>query len=792
MAKYRFTPRVPRKYIGVYRPRSDSYEKASGMAKYADDIALKRQHPEMVYMKILKSPYPHAVIKSIDTRRAEAYPGVVGVIKYSDPEVASLKTTSSSWTDATNTIDRRRSWSILDRKVLGDTARWVGDEVGVAIAAETQEIVEEALKLVDIQWEVLPFVVRLEDAIKPGAPLVHPEINPESNYTPYREFSGPDTYVDRGDVDKAFAEADVVVDTECTYSNPQQCSLDYWDCLADWARDGQITVWSNSYAVDQSRMHLHDMLDAPLNQIRVISPYVGGSFGRGDSGDQPFFVLSALMSKKTGRPVKYRQTRNFHDTRLSMIGKVKIGAKKDGTITAVQIEETGNIGAYDDWSVAVTKIVPKEWSENMLGSIPNLRMASRTVYTNMIPSGVMRSVGNIQVNYFFGLALDELAEKLGMDPIELAIKNITCNNVPTPNHCLEEVLRAGAREFGWDRRHAPGRGEVFEGSKKRGIGFSVNNTWHTENQEYRRGPTQVLIKLNPDGTVILNAPTVETGTSTNSCAVQACADTLGVSPEKVKWISVQDTETGLKDQVQTDSAASYLLSEAIYQCALEVKGKLLEAVARKLKRKPEELDVHEGRVFVKSSPEIGMTIPEYYASVDLLTEDTLTPIACYYCRPLSLDDLGQAYRATFAEVEVDTETGEVKVLRMLVCCDGGTVLYPSGAEGQLIGGQVQGLGEAIYEGMIYDETTGAPLNFNFIDYHFPTMEDFPDNVDPMLMEVYKGYGIYGCTGMGEGSPCCTPRAIANAIYNAIGVRVDALPITPIKILEALGKEGEQE
>ncbi len=794
--KKAFTYRVPRKYIGQYRPRSDGYEKASGLAKFTDDITLKRLFPDMLYMKILKSPYPHARIKRIDTSRAEALPGVKAILKYTDPEIMELKMTSACWSDATGSQDQKRGWThgVLDRKVLGDTAHWAGDELGVAIGAEDPETVEEAIRLVDVEWEVLPFVLTVEDALKPEAPLIHPEVNPDNNCIPNFDFTGPDIFLDHGDVDKAFAEADVIVETACTHGNAQQCALDYWSCCVEWNRNDQITVWSNSYAVDQTRIHFYDMFskyNLPMSNIRVISPFVGGSHGRGDTGDQPFFLLCGLMSRKTGRPVKYRQSRkeHFHDTRTAGLGKVKIGAKRDGTITALQSEFDGNMGAYADIGIAAVKFVPGEWAEACIGHIPNIRMIGRGVYTNTIPSSCVRSIGNIHMNNFVGLALDTLAEKLDMDPIELAIKNLGHHVVPIPNPCVEEVVRAGARQIGWERRHAPGKGEWFEGTKKRGIGFSVNNTWHTENQEIRRGPIQVLIKLNPDGTVILDAPTVETGPGSNSCAIAACAETLGVRFEDVRWISVQDTETGLKDQVQTDSAVSYILAESVTLCALDVKRRLLEMVGGKLNREPEELDVNDGRVFVKASPDTGITIKEYYESIDLTDGGNLVPLTGYINKPIATKDVGIAYMACFAEVEVDTETGQVDVLKLVVPSDGGTVINPSGAEGQLVGGQCQGMGESLFEGMIYDEATGIPLNFNFVDYKFPTMADFPD-IDPLCMEVYQGNGLFGACGMGEAAPCCTPRAIENAIYNAVGVRMKEFPITPDKVLEALGKVGE--
>ena len=529
-----------------------------------------------------------------------------------------------------------------------------------------------------------------------------------------------------------------------------------------------------------------------MKDIRAISPFVGGQHGKGDTGDQPFFIVATLMSKQTGRPVKFRHNRyeHFHDTRTGMIGKFKIGAMKDGTITALEFKNTGILGAYLDFSMFAIKFVPKEVAEVLFGRIPNVRMTGTGIYTNIIPSSCMRSIGNVQMCWFLGLAMDTLAERLGMDPIELAIKNLSHHLIPAPNPCVEEVVRSGARAIGWERRHAPGQGEWFEGTKKRGMGFAVHNTWHVECQEHHRGPTQVKIKLNPDGTVILEAPTVEIGTGSNGCAVAVCAETLGVPIEDVRWISIQDTETGLKDVVQTDSSVSFILSEAVYQCALKLKAELFEKVGKKLGRNPEELDIVDSRVFVKAAPEIGMTIKEYYDSiVDLFLEDSLVPLTAFHVRQISLKDYGIAYMAAFAEVEVDTETGQVEVLKFVMATDGGTVLNPAGAEGQLIGGQVIGLGEALYEGMIYDEATGIPLNFNLVDYKFPTMADFPD-IDPLPLEVYKGHGEYGACGMGEGAGACTPRAIENAVYNAIGVRINDLPITPVKVLEALGKVGD--
>lgn len=790
--EYSFVPRVPHDYIGTYHPRNDGLAKAAGLAEFADDATSLTRFPRQAYMRILKSPYPNARIRQIDTSEAEKLSGFLGILRYDDPEIVALPQTSDAWSDAVNTLDAKRGWTsgALDRRILGQRAYWVGDEVGAAVAADSIETAEEAIRLLKVDWEVLPFALSVEDALMPDAPVIHPEVNPNGNEVLPADFWGPEVFVDRGDVSKAFSDADVVVETKTSYGNATECAMDYWSVLADWTED-MLTVISNSYGVDQTRMHLHAMLSLPMNKVRVITPYEGGSHGRGNTGDQQFFILAALMSKKIGRPVKYRQNRveHFHTTRTKQLAKVKIGAKKDGTITAISTEVMADSGAFFLLCGGSVKGVPGEWAECFLGQIPNVRMSGRVVYTNIIPSSCMRSIGNIQINFHVGEALDALAEKLCMDPVVIAEKNFSNEMEPTPNASLEAVVRAGAKAIGWEKRHEANADIWYDKTKKRGMGFSCNNTWHTEAQEYRRGEAQVKIKLNPDGSVILDAPTVETGVGTNTCAQLACAEGLGVLPERISWIHRQDTQTGLKDQVQTDSGASGGLTESAFECAVRLKKRFLAQVAKKMDCEADALDMKEGRVFVKAHPETGMSIEQYYDELDLNTEGTLVPLVELYSRRYTDKNYGHAYMATFAEVEVDTETGEVKILKIAISSDGGTVLYPTGAEGQLIGGQCIGVGEGIFETMVYDEKTGIPLNFNFIDYKFPTIEDIPP-VEPLPVEVYRGGGNFGSIGMGEGAPCCTPRAIANAVYNAVGIRINETPITPFKVLKALKKEEE--
>ena len=778
-----FKPRVPRQFVGGYRPRIDGAEKAHGRAPYADDEICDRNYPGLLHARVLRCPYPRARIKQLDTTKAAALPGVKAILTYQDPEVARLKPTNAGWTDAVDTVsyDKMMWTKFRDRRVLGDYATWAGDELGVVVAAETEMIAEQALRLVEVKWEQLPFVLDPLEAMRPGAPVLHPQIA-EHNVLPPDPVGGPDVFLSKGDVEQGFASAEVVVEMDTSHHNPTQGSLDPWCCVADW-KEGRLTVFSNSYAADQTRMHVSQMLEIPIHKVRVISKYVGGQFGRGDTGDQPFFIFTALLAKKAGRPVKFKHTRrdSFHDTRQGALYHCKVGATAAGKITALHFKSIGDIGAHADHSVFALKFAPAEVSDAALAPIPNIRMESYAVYTDRIPGCMMRGVGNSQFNFIFGRMIDGLAERLGMDPIELALKNFGHAWGVCPDKSLTAVLETGAARIGWaEKRHKPGQGPLYEGAIRRGVGFSMHPGWHAEWQEERRGQVQAKITLHPDGTVTLDAPTVETGTGSNTCNVLGCAEALGflgVRPEDIRWVSTVDTDNGMRDCVQTDSAVSFLQSEVLVVAAQQLNQKLLDLAAPVLGVPADQLTVTGGQIH---APGHSLSVKE------LLWKGDLVPLSVMVSRRPSGTKTGVPYIASFAEVEVDTGTGRTQVLKLVIINDCGTVMYASGAESQQIGGQVMAMGEALTEELIYDPVRGVPLNFNFIDYKMPTILDMPA-IDPVLLEVWRGAGEYGACGIGEGTLTCSPRAIANAVYNAIGARVDELPLTPEKVLRALGK-----
>lgn len=778
-----YKPRVPRQFVGGYRPRIDSIEKAHGRAPFADDIISERNYPGLLHAVVLRSPYPRARIISLDASKAAAFPGVKAVLTYQDPEVSRLKPTNAGWTDAVDTVSyENMMWrKFRDRRVLGDYAAWVGDELGVAIAAETEQIAKQALNLVDVEWEELPFVMDPLSAMKPDAPVIFPEIA-ANNVLPPDPIGGLDVFLTKGDVELGFTSADVVLEMDTKHHNPTQGALDPWCCMAEWEED-RLTIVSNSYAADQTRMHISQMLELPIHKVRVISKYVGGQFGRGDTGDQPFFLFTALLSKKAGRPVKFKHSRHdsFHDTRQPALYHCKVGAKADGTITALHFKSIGDIGAHADHSVFALKFAPAEISEAALAPIPNIKMESYAVYTNHIPGCMMRGVGNSQFNFVFGRMIDALAERLNMDPIDLAIRNFGHEWGSCPDQSLTAVLNTGALRIGWkEKRKNPGSGPLYDGVKKRGVGFSLHPGWHAEWQEERRGQVQAKITLYPDGTVTLDAPTVETGTGSNTCNLLGCAEALsflGIRPEDITWVSTVDTDSGMRDCVQTDSAVSFLQSEVLVEAARELKNKLLALAAPILGVQADQLTISQGLITGPSGSK---------GYKELLWQGDLIPLSVMVSRRPASQRTGVPYIASFAEVEVEISTGRTQVLKLVIVNDCGTVMYASGAEAQQIGGQVMAIGEALTEEIIYDPVHGVPLNFNFIDYKFPTIVDMPE-IDPVLLEVWRGAGEYGACGIGEGTLTCTPRAIANAVYNAIGVRIDDIPITYEKVLKALGR-----
>jgi xanthine dehydrogenase molybdenum-binding subunit len=774
-------------------------DKVLGRVKFFDDLCIAAASPRLLHCAILNAPYANGRILSMDSSEAEAMEGVRAVLRCDDPEVRALKPTTHSWTDTAITPYHRetlpRWW---DRVVLGDGSKFVGEQMGVAVAAETREIAEEALRRIRIEWETLPPFLEVDEALREGAAVLHPECNPHGNQVPHRPEleaapeSADDVVLDLGDVEKALAEADVVVEADKTFGgNTVHGTLDFRGVMIRW-EDDLMEVWTNHYFADQVRMHLHEMLGVPMARIRVHNTGCGAHMGKYNTGENVFFIIAAILAKRTRRPVKYKMNvhEEFAECRTTVNFKIRAGAKKDGTITGWIWDGTANNGAYTCVTgYALTAFLCAEGIPRLFSSVENMRIISKVVFTNRIPSGVMRSIGNIQQNWPLSQVVDMLAEKLDVDPAVLYKKNFGNPYNPYPNRSVAAVIDAGAREIGWERRHKAGAGEWFDGCKKRGIGMSLHNQWHAEWQENARGRVEVYIRVNPDLSVLLNAPTKETGAGGNSAAVFACAENLsflGTKPEDIKWIAEGDTDMGLRDVPPTDSVVSFLLSEALVGAASAVKKEFLARAAPLLGLEAANLDMDEGLIFARGKPDAVLM-----RARDVMMDDDCVPITGYNIRGNNKHATGAGYGAWFAEVEVDTETGAVQVLHMVIANDVGQVMHASGAESQQIGGvSCIGMGESLSEELCYDRRTGTLLNANYLDYKMRTLADAP-LVSPILIEEWRGAGEYGACGLAESTPTGVCAAVGNAIHNAIGVRIDRPPFTPRKILEALSGQSSE-
>jgi xanthine dehydrogenase molybdenum-binding subunit len=789
------TERPGRKYIGSYSPKYDGYEKATGRTLYFDDVAIKSRAESMAVCRIFESPYANARITWMDTGRAESYPGVYAVIRYDDPEILKLKPFTHCWTNNQLSPYHIVNWcpKVFDRRILGNEARWVGEEMGVAVAAESEDVAEKALALIDMEWEFLGDVVlEIDDAMKPGARVLHPEINPHSNEMP-RGGKLPDdgeAPFEKGDVDGALVGADVIVEAEKTMGGgvvPGR--LDRYGGIASWDGD-KLDVWAGHFFKDQLRLILYAMLDIPLSKIRVRTTNVGGSFGKSNMGEQGFYIIIAFLSKRIGMPVKYRNDlrSEFAEVRNKVTWNLRMGATKDGAITAMDFTGTGNGGSYAAVIEAVVGYFVQVGSETTFGHIPNVRMKYRNFYTNRMPGGIMRGIGNIQLNFVIIQAVDMLAEKLGMDPLDIVEKNFGDEHSDLPNVSLSAVLREGASMVSWEDRHGPGEGPLYDRTKKKGVGMSFWNQWHAEWQQEERGRLEVQIRLNPDLSVILDAPTCETGNGANSSSVLACAealDFLGVTPDRIEWVSIGDTETGYRDCHPTDSSVGLLHAELIAEAGGMIRKELLDRASKHLAMPADEIEIVNA---------VARPINDRGKSVDvesLIMDSDAVPVSAHAIRIPNLTVTGLPFGAWFVEVSVDIETGRIDVDRIVILNDGGTILHASGVESQQIGGQTIALGETLFEEIAYDKKTGVALNTNFIDYKMPTILDVPD-IDPVPMEVWRGAGEYGAAGIAEGTACGTPSAIANAVYNAVGIRLDELPFKPEKVLEKLAALSDDE
>jgi 4-hydroxybenzoyl-CoA reductase subunit alpha len=800
--------------IGKPTAMVDAAEKTTGSGKYTDDLSL----PGMLIGKILHSPYPHARIKKIDTTRAEQLEGVVAVAVGKDAP---------------------RTYGILpvghDEYPLAlDKVRYVGDNVACVIAIN-EAVAEKALELIDVDYEVLPAYFDPEESMKAETHLIH-DHKPNNLEKDYHHVFG--------DPDQGFAEADQIAEARFLANEVTHAAMEPHSTLASFEIDphtgkpGRLTVWSSTQVPYYLQHKLSLVLEMPMQQIRVIKPLVGGGFG-GKSEVIPLEIIAAIAARKAQAPVKITYTREevfwAHRGRPRTIIDLKTGVKNDGRITAVKARVVQDGGAYCSYGV-VTIL----YSGALLGAlydIPNIQYDGYRVLTNKPACGAMRGHGTVNVRFAFESQLDELAAQIGMDPAEIRRRNllqppcITVNGLRVQSYGLPECIEKTVERSGWKTR----KGKL---PKARGLGIACSHYVSGAANSIIRSDmphSTVNIKIDRDGGVVVYTGASEIGQGSDTMTAQIAAEALGCSLGRVRVIAA-DTDLTPIDIGSYSSRVTFMAGNATLRAAQEVKKLIAAAAAKKMGCAQEELmfrddvvrrsDAHvgtgdvgtaapsrpveqssaasvsgrvEGQILRGSlqqkrkdeGPKDVMTFEEaVVAAIDF--HGALTGTGSYAPPPEARGGKHKgagvgpspaySYSAQVAEVSVDEETGEVTVHKVWAAHDCGRALNPVSVEGQIIGSVWMGMGQALTEEMIWKD--GMLMNPGLLEYRSPSSVESPE-VEPIIVESIDPEGPFGAKECSEGSLAATIPAIANAIYDAVGVRLHESPFTPERVLAAL-------
>lgn len=742
------------KVIGTRPIRHDGADKVTGRAIYGNDV----QMAGLLHGKILRSPHAHAKIKRIDTSAAEKLPGVHAVTTAKD-----LPDLKDKWADLG---EGRVNLADLGANVLAhDKVLYKGHAVA-AVAAVSPHVAEEAVKLIEVEYEPLPSVTWVLDAMKPDAPVLHAHIHTEdmvgqrigekpSNVSKYLLFEA-------GDLDKGFASADVVIEHEFKTATVHQGYIEPHVSTALWNQDGHLTVWTVTQGSFTARQQTAELLRIPISQVTVVPCEIGGGFG----GKIPVYLepVAALLSRKSGRPVKISMTRAevFEGTGPTpgSCVRVKLGAKKDGSIVAGHAWLAYDAGAFPGGVIA-----PGCMCVFSCYDIPNYRVEGYDVVLNKPKTAAYRAPGATQAAFATEQVVDELAERLGMDPIELRLKN---------------AVKEGAKRVGWPDYPRIGLIETLEATrnhphykaslegKNRGRGVAAGY-WFNIGMK-----SCASASVNPDGTVMLVEGSTDIGGTRTSVAMQL-AEALGIAAEDVHP-QVADTDSIGYTDVTGGSRVTFATGLAAYHCALDIRKQMAERAATLWECNAEDVQFEDG---VFRAGDKSITFKELAGK--------LAELGAPVIGQASVDPQGptNGFGTNIVDVEVDPDTGKVTILRFTAIQDAGKAIHPAYVEGQMQGGSVQGIGWALNEEYFFDDQNRM-RNASYLDYRMPTALDLP-MIDTLIVEVPNPDHPYGVRGVGETPIVAPPAAIANAIYRATGVRMFELPMSPPKVWAALRK-----
>ena len=731
--------------IGQSIPRVDNTGKVTGDARYTADVLL----PGTLWAKTLRSPYPHARIARVDTSRAEKAPGVRAILTGADVRGILYGR-------------RYRDISVLAQ----DRVRFIGERVA-AVAADTLEQAEEALELLEVDYEELPAIFDSVAALQEGAPIIHPDVNsypglPKPLARPSNAFVN-DIFT-RGNIAEGFAQSDVVVENTFTVSRVHQAFLEPHCCLV-WIDDqDRVQMWSPNKAPQGLKESMSAALNIPKEKIRVNPVAIGGDFGgKGAPIDEPICYLLAL---RTGRPVKmvmeYREEFVAGAPRHAAVIRLKTGVKRDGTMVAHEMEAYLDSGAYGGFRPGA--VVGGIAHAGGCYRAEHARIAVSRVYTNNLPGGQMRAPGEPQGFFAAESHMDCVARKLGMDPYEFRLKNLIeeGETTLTGGHYrgikAKDTLKAAAKTAGYKASKAANMG--------RGIAMGYRGPG--------AGSTSLSLSLNPDGTIVIRTCLFEQGTGTYTTLRQIVAEELSLKPDEIQ-IQILDTDSGVPfDSGIGGSRGTRVASGAAFQAARAAKQELLD-LAEKLLGWPKSETVLVGKELVHKKTRKR----ERWDKLLSRAGRSVTGAAVHRDEDHSPVT---AFAAQIAEVSVDTETGEVKLRRLTTAHDTGVIVNPIGHQGQVDGGVVQGIGYGLIEYLPVHE--GHVGTAHFGEYKIPTVKDIPE-LKTVIVKGEAGVGPYKTKGIGENPISPVAAAIANAVEDAVGVRIKDLPITAEKVLNAL-------
>ena len=765
--------------VGHSERKLDAHALVTGEPVFVAD----RSIPNTLTMKLLLSPVAHARIASIDTSRAEALDGVACVLTHENTPTMRYTTAGQGYPEP----------SCYDNRMFDSKVRFVGDRVA-AVAAETEAIALEAVSLIRVEYEELDPVLSIDQALAPGAPVIHDEDDALDIFDAARNIVAR-TAADVGDIEVGFAEADVVVETVCETQYTQHAPLEMHTCLSYLDTDGRLVLYSSTQVPFHTRRIVARLLDLPVSRVRVVKPRIGGGFGT--KQEVLLEDLTGLATLRTRRPVFLELTRPEEifasRTRHPFRVRVKLGARRDGTLTAIDLDAVSNTGAYGTHGLTVmsnagSKTLP------LYGRVPNVRFRGTVVYTNLPVGGAYRGYGGSQACFPLETALDEVADRLDLDPVELRTQNHIRAGETSPifeqlgegrpgvpmtiSSCgLAECISQGAERIGWAAKRGSRR---RDGPWVHGVGMSI----HMQGSGIPLVDMgAATIKMNDDGSFNLLIGATDIGTGSDTILGQIAAEVLGVSLDEMIVYS-SDTDFTPFDVGAYASSTTYVSGTAVERAALSVQTQILEVAADLLEADIGALLLGDGRV---STPEGRSVTLAEVAMHSLYAADQRQIAATASFVP---EISPPPFLASFAEVAVDVETGMIRLIDYVAAVDCGTAINPKLAEGQVEGAVVQGIGYALTEQFQID-TQGRVRNADLARFKIPTAQDVPP-IHVILVDSFDPTGPMGAKSVAEIGINGPIPTIANAIYDAVGIRLKTTPFTPERVFEELVAAGVAE